>query len=824
LKAGPGIAGDSDLNRLESAIFATVAYRDVFHFPVRLAEIHRYMHKERCEPFYVEKALKNGKLLPKYLCTDGEFFALAGRQSLFALRREREALAAPLWARAKRYAAVLASLPTVKLVAVTGSLSVGNPASACDDVDFLLVTEGGCLWRTRAVAKLLQLLDRFGSGALCVNHLLSERALALKDRRLYTAQELSQMVPLYGMETYDAIRAENEWSFDFLPNAEGPPTQHPVCRPLSPAMRRFGRRAFTGRMAQWIEDREATRKLRKYNETDFLPQRYSSFTREATGQRLGVPEEIETALRARLTGARKPGSALRILLGQAYHLSLDSKLWRTMQPYPPLGSLYAAAVARQQGHDVLLFDSMLSTGTEAWSQALHRHLPDLVLLYEDNFNYLTKMCLLKMREAALQMLKQARAAGVPVIVCSSDASDHPEIYLQAGADFVVLGEGEETLNELLGLVANDQRGRLKQLAGLAFLDTDGALVNTGRRAVLRDLDSLPLPAWDLVDFKRYRSVWRRRHGYFDLNMVTTRGCPYHCNWCAKPIWGQRYNARSPENVADEIALLSRVAAPDHIWFMDDIFGLKAGWIARFADALEARNLHVPFKCLSRADLLLRPGEIEALARAGCDIVWIGAESGSQAILDAMEKGTRIEDIESATLKLKDAGIRVGHFIQFGYPGEGRADIDKTIAMLRRLMPEQLGISVSYPLPGTKFYDRVRSQLGDKQNWDDSDDLAMLFRAPFSTPFYRWLHRVVHRDLRLRRGFGNLDRSVSSLSGTPVSYLRRSVRLTLDAAILPAMWLWLRVLQHWPHRGIAPLQPELSRREAAAPSPQPPGNN
>jgi anaerobic magnesium-protoporphyrin IX monomethyl ester cyclase len=240
-------------------------------------------------------------------------------------------------------------------------------------------------------------------------------------------------------------------------------------------------------------------------------------------------------------------------------------------------------------------------------------------------------------------------------------------------------------------------------------------------------------------------------------MVTTRGCPYSCNWCAKPIWGQRYNVRSPENVVAELRVLKDLMAPDHIWFADDIFGLKPGWVQRFADLVQAAGLRIPFKSLNRADLLCHDDTVPALKRAGADTVWIGAESGSQKILDAMDKGTQIADIYEAARRLQAAGIKVGFFLQFGYLGETRQDIEKTIQMVRDLMPDDIGISVSYPLPGTKFYERVRSELGNKANWQDSEDLAMLYHGSYSTEFYRQLHTVIHKEYRARKTWQELGK-------------------------------------------------------------------
>ncbi|MCS6910092.1 MAG: B12-binding domain-containing radical SAM protein [Anaerolineales bacterium] len=458
-----------------------------------------------------------------------------------------------------------------------------------------------------------------------------------------------------------------------------------------------------------------------------------------------------------------------ILFGQSYFLRFDPKLWEAMQPYPPLGTLYAASYMRARGYSVALFDAMLAGSEQEWAAALDRHKPRFAVLYEDNFNYLSKMCLLRMREAAFVMIAMAKARGCTIIVAGADATDHADLYLRRGADFVLLGEGEVTLGELLDALTGRTAQPLTNILGLAWLDRErqtaesgktaavgglrSAVVTTPRRPDIKHLDNLPFPAWDLVDIERYRRIWRERHGYFSLNVVTTRGCPYHCNWCAKPIWGQRYNARSPENVVAELVYLKQHFAPDHLWFMDDIFGLKPGWLERFADLVREAGVVMPFKCLLRADLVTEK-TAAALAAAGCRTVWIGAESGSQKVLDAMEKGQTVDDIRRATALLRRHGIEVGFFLQFGYPGETWADITLTRQMVRECAPDDIGISVSYPLPGTKFYERVKLELGAKQNWKDSSDLALLYRGPFPTPFYRALHRLVHAEHRLakwRRG-------------------------------------------------------------------------
>ena len=522
-----------------------------------------------------------------------------------------------------------------------------------------------------------------------------------------------------------------------------------------------------------------------------------------------------------------------VLLGQSYYLRFDPKLWAAMQPYPPLGTLYAASRLRRSGYAVALCDTMLAESEEEWEEALIRHQPRFAVLYEDSFNYLSKMCLLRMREAAFSMIEMARRRDCTVIVCGADASDHAEQYLHAGAHFVLLGEGDDTLCELLDRLTGRNPEPVGNVLGVAFLDDASAesrdrvrgeapasasVVRTPRRPVIRDLDALPFPAWDLLDVERYRNAWRERHGFYSVNMVTTRGCPFHCNWCAKPIWGQRYNSRSPENVVGEMGWLRETLNPDHIWFVDDIFGLKPGWLREFADRLDAAGLKIPFRCLSRADLLHREGEVKALRRAGCQMVWIGAESGSQRILDAMDKGTTVEQIRNTARRLREAGLQVGFFLQFGYPGETREDIEQTLSLVRESEPDDVGISVSYPLPGTKFHESVQAQLGQKRNWVDSTDLAMMYQGPFSTDFYRQLHAVTHREFRARRAWKELRPLMFRPSRWRRSHIRKAAAALYGALSLPAARARLDWLGRSGGEGLAPPRP-MQPGEAASPSPQ-----
>jgi anaerobic magnesium-protoporphyrin IX monomethyl ester cyclase len=443
----------------------------------------------------------------------------------------------------------------------------------------------------------------------------------------------------------------------------------------------------------------------------------------------------------------------KVLITHSYFLRFDPKQWATGKPYAPLGTLYALSFLKENGYPVAFFDTMFVKGPEAIIPQMEMVKPDVFVIYDDGFNYLTKMCLQNMREAAFRMIRYAKERGCTVIVSSSDSTDRFEMYLNEGADFILLGEAELTLLELMNALCGN-KDDLFGIEGIAFKHDD-ATVKTRHRNVIKDLDSLPFPAWDHIDMEPYRAMWLKHAGYFSMNMGTTRGCPFKCNWCAKPIYGNRYNSRSPENVVSELVFLKQKFGYDHIWFCDDIFGLKPGWVKEFADLVEDRGLIFTFKIQGRVDLLLQENNILDLKRAGCENIWMGAESGSQRILDAMDKGTKVQQIYEATRLLKKCGIKPSFFIQFGYLSETRDDIKKTISMVNELLPYEIGISVSYPLPGTVFFEKVKSQLGEKTNWKDSDELALMFRNTYQPAFYKRLHSYVHKSYRKHLAFENI---------------------------------------------------------------------
>jgi anaerobic magnesium-protoporphyrin IX monomethyl ester cyclase len=435
---------------------------------------------------------------------------------------------------------------------------------------------------------------------------------------------------------------------------------------------------------------------------------------------------------------------VEVLLTHSYHLAHDAKQWRKMQPYPPLGTLYAATALRAAGVSVAVFDPMLTPPIAGFIEALDRTQPKLVVIYEDDFNFVTKMCLTHMRELACELAAIAQSRGIAVVAHGSDATDHPVAYLDRGVDFILNGEAEQTLVELCqGLLRFDLP---KALPGLIHRSSaNSELTITAPPAQNPSWTNLPQPGRDLIDLEPYRAAWTSAHGKFSTNVVASRGCPYRCNWCAKPISGSRFQLRSPQCVAEELHQLKTVYGVQHIWFGDDIFAIDRHWVEAFANAVEEYGDPLPFKIQSRADLL-SDGTVASLRRAGCTEVWMGVESGSQKVLDAMSKGLSLAAVHAARRRLADAGIRACYFLQFGYPGEGWSEICETVDLIRETQPDDIGVSVSYPLPGTVFFERVQQQLGSKRNWSDSDDLCTIHTAAYRDDFYRALRQALHAEV------------------------------------------------------------------------------
>jgi anaerobic magnesium-protoporphyrin IX monomethyl ester cyclase len=482
---------------------------------------------------------------------------------------------------------------------------------------------------------------------------------------------------------------------------------------------------------------------------------------------------------------------LSILVCHSYFLQLDQKQVARAKPYPPLATLQVVAMLREAGHRVSFFDAMLAERMEEYDELLADRQPDLVLFYEDNFNFLSKMCLGAMRDAACRMIGAANAAGARVIASGPDVTDAPGPYLKAGANFALIGEGLAALLELVPRIEASptvpDSELIQGLAGIATLSFGHVATTSGSRMQVIAKE-VGLAAWDLVDIEKYRAVWLGAHGYFSLNMAASRGCPFRCSWCAKPIWGNHYLQRNATEVAAEMAHLKRAFAPDHIWFADDIFGFRVDWVTEFAAAAQAADAKIPFTIQTRADLIT-VRMAEALRDAGCKEAWIGAESGSQRVLDAMNKGTTVAEILTARDRLKAVGIKVGFFIQLGYMDEQLKDILATRELLQSARPDEIGVSVSYPLPGTKFYDLVKAELRGKTHWKESNDLEMMFHGTYTSEFYRAVRNLLHDQVSLQAESGHYDaereRGVHLLESRWDELLSREIHFRTPADVVTA---------------------------------------
>lgn len=457
-----------------------------------------------------------------------------------------------------------------------------------------------------------------------------------------------------------------------------------------------------------------------------------------------------------------------ILFAHSYCLRRDSS--PLAGPYPPLAAMYAAAHLRDHGYAVALHDTTLEESEASFALSLDRHQPNLVAIFDDVMHDPTGEKIASRREATLAMIRAARRRGLAVVVASAAADQDPGAFLTAGAGFVLFGEAEATLAALarawIGPPRRGAAGRGSvppstlvvdpaEIPGLIYRDVRGVLIRTAPRSPQVQLDLLGLPAWDLVDIDLYRRHWLERQGRFSLSVSTTRGCPYRCNWCARPASGQRYAARTPASVATEWAYLAESFHPDHLWVTDDVFGLKPQWIGKLRDELIARGVDLSFTIQTRAELL--PEEVvRALSEAGCEMVWLGVESGAQSMLDAMERGTSIREIEEATARLKRRGVRVGYFLQFGYPGEGWDEITATHRLIRRARPDDLAIATTRPLTGTPLLERLREAVRGKRSVGEAQGFDPMEPSLYPREFYLALAKYVEGDFRLRRGFQSLQ--------------------------------------------------------------------
>jgi anaerobic magnesium-protoporphyrin IX monomethyl ester cyclase len=446
-----------------------------------------------------------------------------------------------------------------------------------------------------------------------------------------------------------------------------------------------------------------------------------------------------------------------ILLVNPLFLHDDPVEAKLMTPYFPLGLLYVAAVAREAGYSVAVFDAMFAGGDDDFIRALNREQPKVV-----GFGVLATV-----RRAALRLAAHAKEFGAIVLMGGADPTARPDIYLthqvahdngspyRYVVDVVAVGESEAFIPQLLPVLLAGETQRLDEIPGIAYRDEANDVVRTEPCALIKEIDALPVPARDLVDWAPYRAAWRARHGIFAMSLIATRGCPFNCAWCQKIVFGRSFRPRNPDLVAEEMRHIKETYRPDFLRIVDDAMGIQKHWVKQWRDAVLEKGAAIPFECLSRVDLL-DADIVRWLKEAGCRRIALGAESGSQRVLNAMTKGSTVEQIYRAADLCRESGIETYFYMMVGYPGEVWDDLKRSATMLRDTRPTLFSTTIAYPLPGTAFYEQVKDRLlhadGDAgahdrvPDWDYTAENRLLFgRGQYSTYFYRRVIRWFHHE-------------------------------------------------------------------------------
>jgi radical SAM superfamily enzyme YgiQ (UPF0313 family) len=435
-----------------------------------------------------------------------------------------------------------------------------------------------------------------------------------------------------------------------------------------------------------------------------------------------------------------------ILLSHGYFIAEDEHEQKIMKPYPTLGLLYISSHLKAKGFAVDIFDSTFES-LASFEAYLRQTRPGLVGLY----------CNLMTKQNVLTMIRLCRESGATVIVGGPEPASYAEEYLNAGADVIVNGEGELTLEELIPALSKFGSHRLQPVLGISFRDEAGQWVKTAPRPQIQNLSDQPWPDREAIPFERYLETWKTHHGASSASLITARGCPYTCTWCSHSVFGETHRRRTPQDVAEEVAWLVERYRPDQLWYADDVFTIHPRWFMQYAEELKKRNLRLPFECISRADRL-NDKIIETLAEMGCDRLWIGSESGSQRVLDAMKRKANVEDVQHKTKLLQAKGISVGMFIMLGYQGEAIEDLEATVDHLKKSSPDIFLTTVAYPIKGTRYYQAVESQVVSHLDWAARTDRDFVVNGRYSKRFYdhatRWMVNEV--NLHKLRQAGSKD--------------------------------------------------------------------
>jgi radical SAM superfamily enzyme YgiQ (UPF0313 family) len=432
-----------------------------------------------------------------------------------------------------------------------------------------------------------------------------------------------------------------------------------------------------------------------------------------------------------------------VLFTHGYFLDEDPKEKAIMRPYPPLGILYLSAYLEENGIENKVFDTTFSS-PDLLKQYLLRELPDIIGIYT---NLMTKLSVLKI----IAFIKKSHElSSTKIILGGPEVRNHAENFLRSGADVIVLGEGEETMLELVNFYCGLSPFRtLSEIKNIAFFDDSQLLKYTENRPLLKQIDLLPMPNRKKINLQMYFDVWKKHHGQSVISVSTMRGCPYTCKWCSRAVYGQSYRRKSAHLVVDELEYLKNTYAVDAVWFVDDVFTVSHKWMKEFAEEVTRRKLSFPYEIITRADRL-NEEVIELLKHSGCYRVWIGAESGSQKIIDAMDRRVDVNMVREMIQLAQKKGIQAGTFIMLGYPGETTEDIEETIHHLKISNPDLYTITIAYPIKGTPLYDEVKANFTVFPEWENGTDRDIDFKRTYNKKFYEYAVRLVYNEVKFHK--------------------------------------------------------------------------
>lgn len=417
---------------------------------------------------------------------------------------------------------------------------------------------------------------------------------------------------------------------------------------------------------------------------------------------------------------------LKVLLTHGYFIADDPKEQVIMRPYVPLGILYISSYLEQNNVAHEVFDATFSSKKEQL-EFIESYQPDYIGIY---VNLMTKVNVL---EIITTVKKHPALKNIPIILGGPEVRNHVNAFLNHGADIIVLGEGEITFYEVI--TSLQQKNDLFQVAGISY-KLNNEIFTTQPREKIKDLDVLGFPNRKKVNLQLYLDAWKKHHGKNAISISTMRGCPYTCKWCSRAVYGLSYRRRSPAKVVEEMLHIQNTYQPDSLWFVDDVFTVSHKWMEEFADLVEQHNVQLPFECITRADRL-NEHVLALLQRSGCFRVWIGAESGSQKIIDAMDRRVDVEQVREMIRLAKKYNIETGTFIMLGYPGEDEKDIEETIHHLKSSNPDYFTITVAYPIKGTELYAEVEENFTTQINWETSSDRDIKFKRTYPEQYYKF---------------------------------------------------------------------------------------